>query len=573
MFKKLIFSFIFLLSYSTFSQVTYSDKASELGINLSPSFSTVLGGVSFFDFDNDGYDDLTFASKGDIPVKFFKNNNGTFQEIDFGLNITGHSKQVIWVDFDNDGDNDLFVARIDASNKLYQNNGSFQFTDITNASGLSINNEVTYGATFGDYNNDGYLDLFVSNKDDNFVIPNKLYKNNGNGTFTDVSVQAGISSVGHLSFCATFFDYNNDNNMDIYISNDRYANKNILYKNNGDGTFSDVSDSSGAGVAANAMSTTIADFNADGYFDIYVTNTVEGNFLLKNNGDGTFSDVAQSTGTVFNTISWGALFFDAENDADLDLYVSSMMTDTNSGMLTSGFFLCDTNGDYSIPNDAGFQSDAYVSFSSSIGDVNNDGLTDFVVINRAPDNNSLWVNQTSNSNNWIKIQLEGDTSNKNGIGNLIEVRANGQSQFKQTKMGEGYLGQNSASNIFGLSSATNIEYIKITWSSTGVTDTFENITPNRKITIKENTGVLSTTDISLSTINVFPNPSNEGIYQLTLPFQNLSYVEVFDISGRLVSKKQVLDKKIIDIRNCKSGVYIARITSNNKSRNIKLIKN
>lgn len=573
MFKKLIFSFIFLLSYSTFSQVTYSDKASELGINLSPSFSTVLGGVSFFDFDNDGYDDLTFASKGDIPVKFFKNNNGTFQEIDFGLNITGHSKQVIWVDFDNDGDNDLFVARIDASNKLYQNNGSFQFTDITNASGLSTNNEVTYGATFGDYNNDGYLDLFVSNKDDNFVIPNKLYKNNGNGTFTDVSVQAGISSVGHLSFCATFFDYNNDNNMDIYISNDRYANKNILYKNNGDGTFSDVSDSSGAGVAANAMSTTIADFNADGYFDIYVTNTVEGNFLLKNNGDGTFSDVAQSTGTVFNTISWGALFFDAENDADLDLYVSSMMTDTNSGMLTSGFFLCDTNGDYSIPNDAGFQSDAYVSFSSSIGDVNNDGLTDFVVINRAPDNNSLWVNQTSNSNNWIKIQLEGDTSNKNGIGNLIEVRANGRSQFKQTKMGEGYLGQNSASNIFGLSSATNIEYIKITWSSTGVTDTFENITPNRKITIKENTGVLSTTDISLSTINVFPNPSNEGIYQLTLPFQNLSYVEVFDISGRLVSKKQVLDKKIIDIRNCKSGVYIARITSNNKSRNIKLIKN
>ena len=100
--------------------------------------------------------------------------------------------------------------------------------------------------------------FWITNKDDNFIIPNRLYKNNGNGTFSDVSIQAGISNVGHLSFCATFFDFNNDSFPDIYISNDRYANKNILYKNNGDGTFSDVSMSSGTGIEANAMSTTMA---------------------------------------------------------------------------------------------------------------------------------------------------------------------------------------------------------------------------------------------------------------------------------------------------------------------------
>ena len=127
----------------------------------------------------------------------------------------------------------------------------------------------------------------------------------------------------HLSFCSIIFDYNNDGFQDIYISNDKPDNLNILYKNNGDGTFDDVSEYSGAGIGINAMTTTIGDYNNDGWFDIYITNTPDGNELLRNNGDGTFTNVAEATATTFNSVGWGAVFLDADSDGLLDLYVSS----------------------------------------------------------------------------------------------------------------------------------------------------------------------------------------------------------------------------------------------------------
>ncbi|MDX1702203.1 MAG: VCBS repeat-containing protein, partial [Melioribacteraceae bacterium] len=343
---RLWIAICFFYALESHSQILFEDKAQELGINITGSYSSVLGGVSFFDYNNDGWDDLTFASKENIPVKFFQNNSGNFTEQMFNISILGHSKQVLWVDYDNDGDNDLFVTKLDGPNKLYQNDGSFTFTDVTVDAGFPSINMYTYGASFGDYDNDGNLDLFLSNKDDSFLIPNKLYRNNGNGTFTDVSITAGISTSGHLSFCSSFFDFDKDGFQDIYISNDRFANKNILYKNDGDGTFTDVSLSSGTDIAANAMSTTIDDYNNDGWLDIYVTNTSEGNYLLKNNGDGTFTNVASSTGTIFNSIGWGANFFDADNDTDMDLYVSSMIDDSSSGLLTTAFYKCQSNMTY-----------------------------------------------------------------------------------------------------------------------------------------------------------------------------------------------------------------------------------
>ena len=158
------------------------------------------------------------------------------------------------------------------------------FTDITVSSGITTETMKSWGGAWGDYNNDGYLDLFLSNRDIvNRDYPNLLYKNNGDNTFTDVSNLVGISNVNHISFCASFFDFNNDGWQDIYIINDRYNTSNIMYKNNGNGTFTDVSAASGTNISIDAMSSAIGDYNNDGWLDIYVTNTTLGNYFLKNN--------------------------------------------------------------------------------------------------------------------------------------------------------------------------------------------------------------------------------------------------------------------------------------------------
>ena len=234
---------------------------------------------------------------------------GSFERVDLGINDTFETKQVLWVDYDNDGDKDFFASSITGLNRLYANNGDMTFTDVSGPSSLFTKNLYSYGASFGDIDNDGDLDVFISNRD---VITkdqrNYLYLNNG-GTFTDITQNAGLLMENELSFCAAFFDYDNDGYQDIYVSNDKYTKANRLYRNKGDLTFEDVSETSGAGISIDAMSTTIGDYNDDGWFDIYVTNTTGGNYHLRNNGDGTFTDVAMQLGTKFNSIAWGRPFF------------------------------------------------------------------------------------------------------------------------------------------------------------------------------------------------------------------------------------------------------------------------
>ena len=558
-----------LVSQYVFSQSFFEDKAIQLGIFNSWNYDVKLGGVSFFDFDNDCWDDITTACKADRPVKFYKNVSGTFVEQNFNLTITGHSKQVLWVDYDNDGDNDLFVTKVDGANKLYQNNGSFSFVDVTASAGFPNTGSLkTYGAAFGDIDNDGYLDVFLCNKDDSNVIPNQLYRNNGNGTFTNISNSAGISSVGHLSFCASFFDYDKDGYQDIYISNDRLPNKNILYRNNGNGTFSDVSVASATNITANAMSTTIDDYNYDGWLDIYITNTSEGNFLLKNNGNGTFTNQAVSTGTVFNSIGWGAIFFDADNDIDLDLYVSGMIDNPNIGLLTSAFYECQPNYTYTIPANAGFANDNYVSFSNAIGDIDNDGYTDFIVANQAPDNHSLWQN-TGGTNNWLKVKLQGVQSNKNGIGSWIEVYANNKTMFRYTLCGEGFLSQNSGTEIFGIGNATTIDYVKVKWLS-GVEDIYNNVSPNQTLLVIEGTSTLSLNEDDYRNIKIYPNPSTGIIYFSDV--LETTEVLVYDYLGRRIETLNIdANLNQIDLSNYAKGVYLLDIKTKTKSFSKKVI--
>ena len=184
----------------------------------------------------------------------------------------------------------------------------------------------------------------------------------------------------------------------------------------------------------------------------------------------------------------------------------------------------------------------------------------------------LWENQTTTTNNWIKIKLEGVTSNKDGYGNRIEVHANGKSQYKFTVCGEGYLSQNSQYEFVGVEAATNIDYIKVTWNKTGIVETINNVTPNQAITIQEGNGILSTSNEELQGFSIYPNPSEGGVFNFSKINNDNYFVQIFDISGRMVFSQNQVDNTI-DLTSLTTGVYVAKVKSGEKIKTVKLIKN
>lgn len=569
-----IFFLVFLFFFPTVNaQISFEDVANEIGTAYSYGTSTWGGGVSFADFDNDGWDDLTFASEEGTEIYFLKNNDGIFNSISLnGISNTFKTKQVIWVDYDNDGDQDFFVTGFEGVNKFYKNDGDMNFTDISSTIGFFQTDLFTYGVSFADMDNDGDLDAFISNRDGVADDQRNYLYRNDEGTYIDITASAGLSMSSHLSFCSIIFDYNNDGFQDIYISNDKPDNLNILYKNNGDGTFDDVSEYSGAGIGINAMTTTIGDYNNDGWFDIYITNTPEGNELLRNNGDGTFTNVAEATATTFNSVGWGAVFLDADSDGLLDLYVSSDFDGSVGSFLSAAFYHQQNNETFIIPENIGFQDDTRKSYTNAIGDIDNDGKPDIVVGNDI-EPNFLWANTTVNENNWLKVKLEGVISNRDGIGNTIEINIDGQSQYRYTLAGEGYLSQNSFYEFFGMGNATEVDYVKVTWTATGEIEIINNIAANQAIIIKEGSGVLSSeNNLKETAFSVYPNPSSNGIFKLSVLNQEKVSVQVFDISGRLMSNKNNLkDNDQINLSHYQKGIYIARLNSETNNRTLKLI--
>lgn len=573
-----VFIIFLIFSNLSYAQLAFDDVAAQIGVDYSYGDSEYGGGVSFADFDNDGWDDITYASENGVDLYFFKNTNGVFNLVNFnGISNTSKAKQVIWVDYDNDGDKDFFVTAIEGKNAFYSNDGEMNFTDISSTIGIFQTDLFTYGASFGDIDNDGDLDLFISNRSPE--DHNYLYRNDS-GIYVDITGTSGISLEGQLSFCSIFFDYDKDGLQDIYVSNDKEENINRLYKNLGDGVFQDVSESSNAGVDVSAMSTTLGDFNNDGWFDIYITNTpfsqvssIQGNVLLKNNGDGTFTNVATETGTSFDSVGWGSVFLDADNDGLLDIYVSSS-ENGNGSLISSAFYHQQDDETFMIPQDIGFNTDLRESYTNAIGDINNDGKPEIVVGNDT-DNNFLWQNNTLNENNWLKVKLEGVVSNKDGIGNTIEINVDGQSQYRYTLAGEGYLSQNSFYEFFGTGLSNLIDYVKVTWTSTGATETFNNIEANQSITIKEGIGILNDNNyIVEDLLSIYPNPSNDGVFKLSTKNNESNTLKVYDLSGRLIFKvKNLKNNDEFSLNHCKKGIYVANLSSGKKSSTIKLVLN
>ena len=581
--------FILFLIFSNLSnaQLAFEDVATQVGVNYSYGDSEYGGGVSFADFNNDGWDDITYATEDGAQIYFFENNNGVFNLVTLnGISNTYKTKQVIWIDYDNDGDKDLFVTAIEGINEFYRNDGGMNFTNISSTIGFFQTDLFTYGTSFGDIDNDGDLDAFISNRTSTEQNQRNYLYRNDEGTFVDITQSSGIpiedeegNENSQLSFCTMFFDYNKDGFQDIYLANDKTDNINRLYKNLGNGTFEDVSIASGSGIAVNAMTTTLGDYNNDGWFDIYITNTQSsqagnGNVLLKNNGDGTFTNVAEETGTTFNSLAWGAVFLDADNDTLLDLYVSGGFDGSIGSFLSAAFYHQQNDGIFVIPQNIGFENDTRKSFSNAIGDINNDGKPDIIVCNDT-ENNFLWENKTTNTNNWLKVKLEGVTTNRDGIGNTIEIFINGRSQYRYTLAGEGYISQNSYHEFFGLGEANEVDYVKVTWTGTNTEDIIYDVNANQSITIKEGIGVLNINDIQTNSLfSLYPNPSYDGVFKLSVNNNKSNTLKVYDLAGRLILKiKNLKDKDQFSLNHCKKGIYLAKVSSDHKSSTIKLVLN
>lgn len=514
------------------SEDYFQEIAEAVGLNFNHSIGdrhldniveSSAGGVAFLDYNQDGYIDIYLTSgtwtrdfsEEPEPEKMpgnrlFKNmQNGTFEDVTEKAGVGGpwYTMGVTVGDYDNDGYPDLFISNY-GPNVLLKNNGNGTFSDVTKKAGVSGDKEFSVGAVWLDYDLDGFLDLYVGNyltfdpeykyfyAPDGFPGPmaydaqkDVLYHNNGNGTFSDVTDAMGITDVDGRAMGVGAADYDEDGYVDIYVANDHTLN--YLFHNEGGKRFTDRGTMTGtafsqAGEATVSMSVDFADFNNDGLLDMFVSDDTYCS-LYRNEGNGVYSDKAYASGlstVCAQFVGWSSTFFDYDNDGDADIFKTNGELKHLYGHEDQ---LLENIGnekfsDVSLQRGEYFQKE-YVGRGTCVGDYDNDGDLD-VVITNLNDHCRFLRNNKGNANNWIMLSLEGTTSNRDGIGARIRIKADGKEQIAQKKSTTGYLSQNDPRIHFGVGKSEKIEMIEIKWPS-GMIQVLENIPVNQILKIKE----------------------------------------------------------------------------------------
>jgi hypothetical protein len=499
-------------------------------------------GCAFFDYDNDGWMDiflLTGTRLDGVPPgtsnRLYKNNrDGTFTDVTekAGLNSVGWASGVCVGDYNNDGYEDLFCTYF-GQNRLYRNNGDGTFTDVTKESGLS-DEHTRWGAgcSFLDYNRDGHLDLFVSNYV-NFSIEHapvpgqnstcnwkgipvmcgprglpmgrhSLYRNNGDGTFTDVTEAAGIGKANE-SYGMTVIaaDLDEDGWTDIYVACD--STPSLLYINNHDGTFREEGVERGValsddGAEQAGMGVGVGDYDLDGHLDLFKTHFADdASVLYHNDGSGNFDDVTRTSrvGVETRYISWGAGIVDLDNDGYPDLFMVSgsvypeveKKLDQYPNKNPRSVFRNLGNGKFEELTDAAGPgvAAAHCSRGCAFGDFDNDGDVDILIVN-LNEPPSLLRNDMKSKTNWLKVRLEGVKSNRSAIGARVLVHYGGKTQAQAVLSQSSFYSSCDPRLHFGLGQAV-IADVEIIWPS-GQRDSLKQVSANQLITVREGTGVI-----------------------------------------------------------------------------------
>ena len=538
----------------------FVDIAKQVGLNFFCYFGaeaskkyiieTTGCGVALLDFDQDGWQDVYYLTGsrlegfGDgtkLPTnRLFQNNrDGTFTDVTekAGVGHSGWSQGVCVGDYDNDGWEDLFVTYW-GQNVLFRNNSDGTFSNSTEKAGLIDSGPRPRwgtGCAFVDYDKDGHQDLFVADYIDLDLekvpaagerrfcqykgIPtmcgprglpggtNRLYHNNGNGTFTEVSQASGVvNPSGYYALAVVTSDFDKDGWVDIYVACD--STPSILFHNNGDGTFTDVAVHYGAaynedGMEQAGMGASAGDYNRDGWFDIFKTNfSDDTSTLYRNNGDGTFTDATLEAGMGINTryLGWGCSFIDFDNDAWKDIVlvnghvypeIEKMGMDTPYRQpkilyknLRNGRFQ-----DVSASAGPGITKPS-AARGMALGDIDNDGDLD-ILINSTNGYAEVLRNEGGNANNAILINTLGTQSNRTGLGAYIRVVTGEVEQIDEVRSGSSYLSQGDLRVHFGLGQATKADLIEIKWLS-GHVDTLKDVEANQIIYVQEGTGIIRT---------------------------------------------------------------------------------
>ncbi len=549
-FVILAFVFPFRMLGNQQPQVVFTDITAQAGITFKHAASaekrylveSMSGGVALFDFDNDGYLDIYFVNcltvdlyraGGQTKSALYHNNgDGTFTDVTdkSGLGDVGWGMGVAVGDYNNDGFDDMYVTCL-GGNHLFKNNGNGTFTDVTKAAGVSDGRWST-GAAFVDYDHDGYLDLFVANyveydlnhlpefgKDKTCQYKgiavqcgprglrgsgDSLFHNNGDGTFTDVSKKAGVSDPnGYFGMGVICSDFDDDGLVDIFVADD--STPNLLYHNNGDGTFKEIGFVSGTALSENggeqgSMGVTVGDYDHDGRFDIFITNFVDDyDTLYHNDGRNFFTDVAYKTNVAAVSmpyVRWGTKFFDYDNDGWVDLFIACGHVYPQLEHYRQRKLLHHNNRN-------GTFSEVAAQFGAPLmqeragrgvafGDIDNDGDVD-LVINDLDGSPQLLRNDGGNTNNSVLIKTIGVKSNRDGIGARIKIVSGDLTQIDEVRSGGSYISQSDLRVHFGLEKRTRIDMIEVRWPS-GVIDKITDARVNKILTVKEGKGLVEQKD-------------------------------------------------------------------------------
>ena len=497
---------------------------------------TMAGGALVFDYNDDGWPDLFFVNGGSFKDgriaagarhRLYRNTgNGKFIDASeaSGIGVFGFGMGACSADYDNDGWPDLYVTAVGA-NRLYRNTGKGTFTDVTEMAGARAGLWST-SCTFGDIDNDGDVDLYVTRYVDFSVdnnkycilfeniraychpneyngVPDILYRNNGDGTFADISKQAGIIKDGN-GLGVVFGDYDEDGWTDIYVAND--TTPSFLYHNKGKGIFEDVAFFAGVAVGGDGkalagMGTDMGDTNGDGLLDIFVTN-LDGqtHSLYKNMGKGLFDNVTFPSGLGEATlpyVGFGTAFLDYDNDGDLDLAIANgdvidnvkRLRESSSYEQLNLLLRNDGTGKFTNAGPASGPGFALRKPSRALatGDLDNDGDLDILIVNVGVVADVL-RNDGGNRANSLLVRTIGSKSNRDGIGARLRLSVGGKILFRDIKAGSSYLAQNDLRVHFGLGQALRAERLEVRWPS-GAVDTIENIQANQVLTVREGMGV------------------------------------------------------------------------------------